>query len=279
MPKSPIRNSYMFGEQKQDSYRYGLLDKELRPTTELGLARLKLPPEPHILELGCGIGELACFFAKELFPKGYVTAVDRARDIIRIGADKAAKEGIKNIGFVCVDAIEFDYGTNRYDMVHARLTLIYLKDRKKVMQKIFQGLKPGGVVFVEEILAIRKISQSDWPYEQMRDWCNKLTRAGGGNPDYTREELPRHLKELGFEDINTYEEPVSYNSVRLIEQFGLLLKEIARALQDQEIATRDQIDEVYGKFMRADPEELSIEFQIAQVIATKPSAASHQQQN
>ncbi|GHB46925.1 hypothetical protein GCM10007094_40380 [Pseudovibrio japonicus] len=272
MSGSPADNRYMLSEREEAAHRYLLLDRFLRGSTQLGLAKLEVPTTASVLDLGCGIGEAACYFAKENFPNGRVTGLDAVQVFIALAARKAAEEAIQNVSFVCSDAATFEYGTNQYDLVYARLTLRHIADRKQVLQKVFKGLKPGGVIFIEESEPLRGKQRSDWPLVQVHAWGFQLVSAGGGSPNFALEELPEQLKDLGYVDITTCRQTVPCDTPEYLESSRLFLQEGEQRILEQGIASRAQIDEISELLEQASPDSISPEFAMRQVTARKPNA-------
>jgi 2-polyprenyl-3-methyl-5-hydroxy-6-metoxy-1,4-benzoquinol methylase len=92
------------------------------------------------LDVAMGQGRNALYLAKQGWD---VTGLDISAVGIAQAQDEARRQGVKlTIAFQSVD--DFDFGTGRWDLI----ALIYFGAREYV-DRVRQGLKPGGIVVVE----------------------------------------------------------------------------------------------------------------------------------
>jgi len=92
------------------------------------------------LDMAAGEGRNAVYLARQGWQ---VTAVDVADQALALAQQQAAAAGVK-INTVVQDVDAYDWGKNRWDLV----VLSYAGGRK-YPQKVFQSLKPGGLVVLE----------------------------------------------------------------------------------------------------------------------------------
>jgi SAM-dependent methyltransferase len=113
------------------------------PSPLAKLAEPYFPKGSLILDLGCGVGRDAEYFAK----KGHqVTATDFSEDAIELC--KKHFEG-SGIGFAVQDMHDpFPYPNNKFDVVYANLSLHYYSDQKtrEIIIEIYRVLKNGGTL-------------------------------------------------------------------------------------------------------------------------------------
>ena len=93
--------SYLLGGRENTFQRYRLFNEIYQPGTVARFADLDISPDLNILEIGCGIGDTACYMAKTLVPNGHVTAFDQAADLIELAKRQATELGLENITFIC----------------------------------------------------------------------------------------------------------------------------------------------------------------------------------
>ena len=74
-----------------------------------------------------------------------ITAIDISEEMMLKAAEKAKEEGRENITFRQKDLLELDIEQESYDVVAAYNVLLYMKNQEKVLEKIYDILKPGGV--------------------------------------------------------------------------------------------------------------------------------------
>ncbi len=110
-------------------------------TYTLERTRSYLSPNDTVLEVGCGTGSTALLLAGDV---GQITASDLSGNMIRVGSDKAAAEGISNVKFVNADLFDNALESGPYDVVMAFNVLHLLEDVPAAVQRINGLLKPGG---------------------------------------------------------------------------------------------------------------------------------------
>lgn len=101
-----------------------------------------LHPEDSMLEIGCGTGN-ATIPLSDYVKK--ITAIDISEAMMSQAAEKAKKKGKDNITFRQKDLLELSIEPESYDVVTAYNVLLYMKDQEKVLEKIYEILKPGGI--------------------------------------------------------------------------------------------------------------------------------------
>ena len=129
------KRSKVFDEQVLSVY-----ENAYKKTVKRSIPFLK--PEDTMLEIGCGTGN-ATIPLSEYVKK--ITAIDISEEMMLKAAEKAKEEGRENITFRQKDLLELDIEPESYDVVAAYNVLLYMKNQEKVLEKIYDILKPGGV--------------------------------------------------------------------------------------------------------------------------------------
>jgi SAM-dependent methyltransferase len=99
-----------------------------------------LYPSARCLEVAAGAGTIALWLADQLGPDGEVVATDTDPSHIPHHPRLAVRQHD-----IVTDPIE---GT--FDIIHARLVLAHLPQRRQVLGKLIDALSPGGVIVVDE---------------------------------------------------------------------------------------------------------------------------------
>lgn len=102
-------------------------------------------PGKSLVELGCGNGRDAIFFAEQGLR---VTALDNSE----ISIEELQKAGISNAAFICDDFVNSDiHRPNSYDYAYSRFTLhaITPNQQKILLRRVHTALRPGGKFFIE----------------------------------------------------------------------------------------------------------------------------------
>lgn len=264
-------DTYLLGSEESSLLRYRLFNEIYFPGTRLRLSNIPVAPDGEILDIGCGIGDTACYFAQNLVPNGYVTAFDQAPDLISVAKRRAVELGIENVTFVCAKAEDFAYPSERFDLAHTRYVLSYLSDAGAILRKTFSALKTSGLFFGEEI-AQTYITQGDtaW-YEQMTSWFSRLIEIGGGNPNYGTTQLAKDVLEAGFADLQaTAFWPVE-DQQKVVDMLRIsLFREMKQNLVDLGVAKEKEVDDVVSRLAKPDRDYVISASMAAQIVGRKP---------
>ena len=110
-------------------------------------ALLALEPGERGLEIGCGIGFLACEMAREVGPGGRITALDASADMVAVARARAAREDLA-IDFVAGDATRLEFPERSFDFAVAVQVYLYVKDIGRALGEAARVLRPGGRMVV-----------------------------------------------------------------------------------------------------------------------------------
>ena len=108
-----------------------------------------LSPQPtgkHILDLGCGTGNLSSVIAEKVGANGRLVGVDP--DGARIALARKTFHHLKNLNFEegSCDTLANDFGESRFDAVFSNYVLHWVKNKRRAFKNIYEILKPGGRV-------------------------------------------------------------------------------------------------------------------------------------
>ena len=161
------------------------------------LARAELEDGMRILDLGCGWGSGAVFFA-EMLPNSSITAFSNSKTqkeyIDAVGKEK----GLKNLSVITGDVVDYEFESRSFDRVvsievsnsSSLLILIFdlpiisprgsqsqlfehMKNYNLLMAKIARAMKPGGKLFVH------MFAHRSMPYDYDTGWMATHFFTGG----------------------------------------------------------------------------------------------------
>lgn len=150
-------------------------------------------------EIGAGGGSIARWLAERVGPTGSVLATDidpRFIPPFHLSHLEVARHD------VCADAIPLA----RYDLIHARLVLSHLPERRDVVVRLVQALRPGGWLVIEDFChAFERGTEPPSPADaELRTVVLALARfmerATGNEWDFATS-LPQSLAGLGLADV------------------------------------------------------------------------------
>jgi predicted O-methyltransferase YrrM len=101
-------------------------------------------PGRHCLEVGAGGGSIAMWLADRVAPDGKVVATD---------LDTTLLDGLShpNLEVRVHDVLEDELAAGEFDLVHLRLVLGWLADRRAALRRLARVLKPGGWLVAEDL--------------------------------------------------------------------------------------------------------------------------------
>jgi ubiquinone/menaquinone biosynthesis C-methylase UbiE len=101
----------------------------------------------RILDAGCGTGNIALDMARFL-PEAKIVAIDLTDKSLEIAAQRATKEGLKNIEFRKVNLLEFDPTLGIFDFIHCQGVIHSLTDPLSGLRNLNRYLKPSGYAHI-----------------------------------------------------------------------------------------------------------------------------------
>lgn len=106
-------------------------------------ALIKIIPNAHILDVGCGMGGSTLYLAKH--HSASVTGITLSPKQIVIATQQAIEEKIPNVSFKLEDALSLaSFSDNSFDIVWSLESCEQFYDKKLFIQQAFRVLKPGG---------------------------------------------------------------------------------------------------------------------------------------
>jgi len=142
---------YVHGSAPEEQRRLAALNDLLN---ESSLRALGLAGGESVLDLGCGLGQLARAMARATGPRGRVVGIERdagqLAEALRL-AREAGEEGLVELRPGDVTALELpaaEWGT--YDVAHARFILQHVPNPLAVVRVMVRAVKPGGRIVLED---------------------------------------------------------------------------------------------------------------------------------
>ena len=104
----------------------------------------RIGPGDAVLDVASGYGEPALTAARTVAPGGRVVCTDISAEMLAVGRERAAAEGLDNLQFVKCDAEELTFEKASFDAVLSRQGLQFLPDVSGVLTRLHAFLKPHG---------------------------------------------------------------------------------------------------------------------------------------
>ena len=148
---------YILGHSEPEIRRLVLQATLLRPLTERLLLKAGLTPGMRVLDVGCGVGDVAMLAASIVGPAGAVVGLDREAAAIQAAEQRAAAAGLA-IQYRQA-AVEDRPDLGEFDLAIGRYVLVHQPDPVSFIRTVSSYVRPGGAVAFHEILVTRDLWQ------------------------------------------------------------------------------------------------------------------------
>ncbi|MFK0687809.1 class I SAM-dependent methyltransferase [Mesorhizobium sp. IMUNJ 23033] len=105
----------------------------------------------HVLDLGCGVGDVSLLAGQLVGPSGSVLGIDRSQDAVETAERRAVAAGqCYWVRFASADFASF-VPERKFDAIIGRLILMYLPEPAETLRRLAGFLRPGGIVAFQEM--------------------------------------------------------------------------------------------------------------------------------
>jgi SAM-dependent methyltransferase len=186
------KRDYLFGSEfAEERTRIAGMEWLWDPGSRSLLGDLGVGAGWRCLEVGAGGGSLVSWMAGR---GAHVTAVDiDTRFIEHLGSD--------TIDVRHVDIRADELPSNEFDLVHARMVLEHLTDRRRILDRLVAMLRPGGWIVIEDY-DMRCFSWGDQepPLDASARAVVAVMQRAGFEPEYGRR-IVTDLIDAGLTDV------------------------------------------------------------------------------
>jgi len=124
-----------------------------------------------VLDLGSGAG-FDCFLAaRRVGEKGKVIGVDMVPEMIEKAKSNAEKYGYTNCEFELGDIESLPVEDNSVDIVISNCVINLAPDKDEVFREAWRVLKPGGKMFVSDIVLLEELPEAVKHNEELLSGC------------------------------------------------------------------------------------------------------------
>jgi ubiquinone/menaquinone biosynthesis C-methylase UbiE len=200
-------------------------------------------PGMRVLDLGCGVGDVAIVAADLVGPSGSVRGIDRDAASVAWASKRIAEAGYKNIRFQTTEFHEFA-DSAPFDALVGRFILLYLPDPVATLRYLSQQLRPGAVIaFMEPDFTVDSRVLPEMPqFKDCGTWVREVLRHSGARIDMGMR-LYATYRDAGF--INTATEVTHLSgcgcSREMAEFFAETIRSILPKIIQYGIATREEV--------------------------------------
>ena len=112
------------------------------------IERLRLAEGARVLDVCCGSGASAIPAAEAVGPRGSVTAVDLAGNLLELAREKAKQRGLTNIQFETGDMTNLRFETGGFDAVVCVFGIFFVPDMEAALRELARVVRTAGRVAV-----------------------------------------------------------------------------------------------------------------------------------
>lgn len=139
------------------------MERGHRPVGEQAIARMNVPPDARVLDVGCGSGWATRLLA-DYASRGKITGIDISDEMIRVARESS--RSYTNVDFETASAEQLAFSDNEFTHAFSMESLYYYADIRKALKEIQRVLKPGGL-FVAVV-------DMYWESEATHQWIDTL---------------------------------------------------------------------------------------------------------
>lgn len=177
------------GYSKDDIKKFSEANLGLGCGNPTAMAELK--EGDKVLDLGSGAG-FDCFLAAvRVGEKGKVVGVDMVAEMVEKARANAEKYGYKNVEFRSGDIEALPVEDELFDVAISNCVINLAPDKDKVFREAHRALKPGGRMFVSDIVLLEEL-----PEELKKD---KTLLSGCVAGALLKDDYIEKIKNAGFE--------------------------------------------------------------------------------
>jgi SAM-dependent methyltransferase len=190
---------YAFGRGRAEYERLIEQAEIFRPLTERMLRRAGIRAGMHVLDIGCGAGDVSFLVSALVGAEGSVTGVDLDGDAIGVAEQRRAAQGITNISFRQADARFLDSGPV-FDAAVGRFVLMFMPDPTEALRLFAEQVRPGGILaFCEQVASVTAASGGKQPVlAALLALFTSTFQQSGARPDIGAELYPR-MRDAGLQ--------------------------------------------------------------------------------
>lgn len=161
------------------------------PATVRHLQALGVSEGWRCLDVGAGGGSITRWLAAQVGPSGSVLATDLEIDLLRTVEGPTVEVRCHDIRFDPLPSAAFD-------LVHARLLLMHLPERRDVLRRMMVATRPGGWVVIGDIdFTTARVAQPSPAFERVTTAFYQVVPALGWDPALGPK-LPAMLEDTGL---------------------------------------------------------------------------------
>jgi SAM-dependent methyltransferase len=140
---------YVLGHSDAELERLRLQSAIYAGVTRRLIRECGIAPGMRVLDIGCGVGDVAMLLADAVGPAGKVVAIDREQRAVDVARNRVREAGLKNIECVVTTDEALPEGLP-FDAAVGRFVLLHQADPTATVRRAAAAVRPGGIVAFQE---------------------------------------------------------------------------------------------------------------------------------
>jgi SAM-dependent methyltransferase len=228
--------------------RLAVLAAAMGPSTRALLDAVGIPEDAHVLDAGCGGGDVSRDLKQRVGPRGHVTGIDFDATKVAIAAQESA--GQEGLQFRAGDVLKDDLG-GPHDVVYARFLLSHLHEPVAALKRFISVLKPGGLLIAEDVdFSGHFCDPPRQSFDNYVRWYEESARRHGADAGLGRR-LPSLFDAAGLPPVETRAANPAARTGPLKQMAALTLHAIAGSLVELGIASENEITRDHADLVAA----------------------------
>lgn len=258
MEYNPQSNAYIIRGGQTGLKRLAILHQALRPTTQDFFARSGLTTGLEGVDLGCGGGAVTLDLGEFVGQTGCVIGIDKDAEKIAFARLEAKKRGLEQVYYQQADILDSSVLPQGQDFVYARFLLTHLPDPASTIVAMYNMLKPGGCILLEDIdFAGHFCYPACAAFDAYVALYSNAVRRQGADPNIGPR-LPALVQAAGFHGLNLKVVQPVFQRGEAKQMASLTLENIADTLVREQLALPETIAAHLNELRAFEQEEGSL---------------------
>jgi tRNA (cmo5U34)-methyltransferase len=145
--------------------------------------------DTHIIDVGCSTGTLLELLGRFIEPSASLIGIDSSRPMLEKARQKLTGVARSHrLELICAGAEDCSFDDSSVVLMNYTLQFLPLSRRRSLLQSIYRGLRPGGLLFLSEKV------KSAWP--QFQETTTRHYEAFKAHNGYAHNEIERKKEAL-----------------------------------------------------------------------------------
>jgi SAM-dependent methyltransferase len=272
--RASVGDDYVLATGDEGAARLHLLDEVYGASSRAACAAAGLGAGWRVADVGCGVGDMTCWFGEQVRPSGSVIAIDVSADQLLHGRERAARDGLGHVFFVEGSAYEPGLPSGEFDLVFCRFLLCHLQRPADALAQMAALLRPGGTLVAQDMVMTGMFSDpASRAYSRFAELSVEVGAALGVDYDVGRR-LFGMFHDLGLTDLSVSVHQPAFSTGERKRLWEYTFAEAAPGAAAAGIGSEEEVDELLAEFavISADDAALVVQPALFAVSGVVPGA-------